>query len=140
MAYLANPAHGLSEKDRSDMASETMAVLENPEFAAFFGPDSIAEVPLSGIVSNHVISAQVDRLLIEKDTVTVIDYKTNRPAAKTKDQVPGIYLSQMAAYRDTLALIYPGHKVRCFLLWTDGPEMMHLPDDILDPYAPLHEP
>jgi ATP-dependent helicase/nuclease subunit A len=46
--------------------------------------------------------------------------------------VPPIYLRQMAAYRALLRGVYPGHRVRCALLWTDGPLWMEIPEELLD--------
>jgi ATP-dependent helicase/nuclease subunit A len=42
----------------------------------------------------------------------------------------------MAAYRAVLRLVYPGNRIECALLWTDGPSLMALPDDLLDRWAP----
>jgi len=66
----------------------------------------------------------------------VIDYKTNRPAPTDPGAVPEQYLRQMALYRALLQEIYPGREIRCVLLWTDGPHIMALDDDILRAYAP----
>jgi ATP-dependent helicase/nuclease subunit A len=38
----------------------------------------------------------------------------------------------MALYRAVLAPIWPGRRVRCALLWTDGPRLMELPEPLLD--------
>jgi ATP-dependent helicase/nuclease subunit A len=74
--------------------------------------------------------------LVTEKEVLVIDYKTNRPPPKSLEDAPVLYLKQMAAYRAVLYAIYPQHKVKCALLWTDGPFLMPLPDESLDPYAP----
>ena len=47
---------------------------------AFSAPESLAEVPISGMVDGRPIAAQVDRLVITGDSVTIVDYKTDRPA------------------------------------------------------------
>jgi len=78
----------------------------------------------------------VDRLAVTAATVTVVDYKTNRPVPKRARDAPPAYLKQMAAYRALLERIYPDRAVRCVLLWTAGPEIMPLPDSLLDAYAP----
>lgn len=131
-AFLARPVWGLSDAAQAALAEETLAVLEHPDFAALFGPGSMAEVPLTGVVKGHVVSGQVDRLLVTGEAVTVIDYKTNRPPPRQVDEVPEAYLYQMAAYRAVLAQLYPGRPVRCALLWTDGPFLMDLPGARLD--------
>ncbi len=135
-SYLARTIHGLGEKAQAEIATETLAILENPDFADFFGPDSRAEVPIVGEIGTNVISAQVDRLAISGNTVTIVDFKTNRPPPDDEADVAVIYLRQMAAYREALKRIYPRHAVRCVLLWTDGPRAMTLSDRNLDDHAP----
>ncbi len=145
--FLSRPALDLSPEELDDILSETLGVMDHPDHADVFGPGSLAEVPLTGIIvkggekgseggGSHVISGQLDRLLVTDDAVTVIDYKTNRPPPETEDAVDPAYLRQMAAYRQVLRKIYPGRPVRAVLLWTVGPRMMALGDDILDAYAP----
>ncbi|HJQ56224.1 MAG TPA: hypothetical protein VJ890_04925, partial [Vineibacter sp.] len=56
------------------------------------------------------------------------DYKTNRPPPRDAAGVSLLYRRQMALYRALLAQIYPAKSVRCFLLWSDGPALMPLPD------------
>ncbi|MGB8274262.1 MAG: double-strand break repair helicase AddA [Alphaproteobacteria bacterium] len=135
-AFLARPVHGLDQAAQAEIARETLAVLEDPRFGRVFAAGSMAEVALAGRVKDTVIAGQVDRLLVSKDEVLVVDYKTNRPLPETDDQVPAAYLRQMAAYRALLAGAYPGRAVSCVLLWTVGPRLMALRDDVLDMYAP----
>jgi ATP-dependent helicase/nuclease subunit A len=135
-AWLSRPVHRLNDEARIEIAAEVMAVLDHPDYAALFGPGSRAEVPLTGEVNGRVISAQVDRLLVTPDRVTVLDYKTHRPPPRDPAEVPILYLKQMAAYRAALALVYPDRPVRCVLLWTDGPRLMTLDPELLDRYTP----
>lgn len=134
--YLARPVHGLAEAEQAALADEVLAVLTDPSFADLFGPGSRAEAPIVGRVGDHIVSGQVDRLIVTGDFVSVIDYKTNRPPPETVDKVAPIYLRQMAAYRAVLSRIWPKRAVRCALLWTDGPTLMALPDALLDPWSP----
>ncbi len=135
-AYLAREVHGLEAPARTEIAEETLRILEDSRFSGLFGPRSRAEVPLVGNIDGAVISAQIDRLLVTDDAVTVIDYKTNRPPPREEGAVPSIYLKQMAAYREALRRIYPERPVRCLLLWTDGPTTMTLSDSLLDRHTP----
>ena len=48
---LARPAHGLSREAHGRDAGETLAVLDDPDFAPLFGPGSRAEVPLRAVVA-----------------------------------------------------------------------------------------
>lgn len=130
--FLSRPGLGLPHAAQAEIAAEVAAVLDHPEFAPLFGPGSQAEVPVVGLVGERVVSGQVDRLAVTEDAVLVVDYKSNRPPPRAVDEVPAVYLRQMAAYRAALACVYPGRAIRCLLLWTDGPTLMPLPSARLD--------
>jgi ATP-dependent helicase/nuclease subunit A len=133
--FLASPIHELDPEQRAEIAAVSLAVLDDPAFAALFGPGSRAEVPIVGLIDSgdgpQAVSGQVDRLVITPDSVLVVDYKTNRPAPATEAEVAGVYLRQMAAYRTVLSKIYPDLRIDCALLWTDGPRLMQLSPAIL---------
>ena len=123
--------HGrdLAPEVRESIVTETLAILDYPYFKAIFGPDSLAEVPVSGLLPDkRLISGQIDRLLITENEVLIVDFKTNRPPPLDPANIPPVYRRQMQAYRDVLAEIYPNHTIRCALLWTDGPHLMEIPD------------
>ncbi len=127
--YVKQPAHGLSEKIQGSIVKETLNILENPKFSMIFGPNSMAEVPVTGLLDNNrLISGQIDRLLVTDDEVLIIDYKTNRPPPKNVQDVPLIYKNQMKAYADIMRRIYPNRNIRCALVWTDGAELMEIND------------
>lgn len=117
---------GLPEEIQDEIVAETLKVLDHPSFGAIFGPGSQAEVPVTGLIGDRIISGQMDRLLVTDREIWIIDYKTNRPPPKDQKDVPAIYIRQMEAYAAALKAIYPGRKVRCALLWTDGPYLMEL--------------
>ena len=137
--FLRRPSLNLALEDRKEILRETLAVINHPKHAALFGPGSLAEVPITGVLglneSSTVISGQIDRLLISDNTVTIIDYKTNRPPPENENGVSKVYLRQMAAYRDLLKAVYPNHSIQTLLLWTVGPKIMHLSNQILDNHA-----
>ncbi len=126
--WLARPAHSLNAGQQSQILKETLAVLNHPEFADIFGPGSLAEVPLTGLFGDRVLSGQIDRLLIGEDEIQIIDYKTNRPSPTEIADVPTLYLRQMRLYREALKKMYPEKAIKCGLLWTDGPHLMVLPE------------
>jgi len=139
-AFVARPALALAKDARDEIVAETLAVLDHPDFAHLFRPGSLAEVPIAGVVgvagNARAISGQVDRLVVGDDTVTVVDFKTNRPPLEREDDVAPAYLRQMAAYRRALATIYPGRAVEAVLVWTAGPRLMRLSPRILDAHSP----
>jgi ATP-dependent helicase/nuclease subunit A len=134
--HLARPGHGLDPSEQEATLAETLAVLRHPALGGAFGPGSLAEAPLAGVVDGIPIAGQVDRLLVGPDRVLVLDYKTNRPPPSEVAAVPPAYLRQMAAYRAVLRAAWPGRRVECALVWTWSGHVMPLPDAALDPHAP----
>ena len=132
--FLALPAHALSAEEQDEIGRETLAVLKHPDFAAIFGPGSQAEVPVVGLVEGHALSGQIDRLVVDGNRVLVVDFKTLRPPPSTEAEVAPVYLRQLALYRAALARIYPGHEIRCALLWTEGPRLMPISPERLAGY------
>ncbi len=136
LRWLAVQAPMFDDAARMAMADEVLAILDDPAHAALFGPDSLAEVPLSAVVDGMVVAGIVDRLRVTDDAVTVIDYKTGRRIPGSASDVAPAYLRQMAAYRDALAVIFPGRRVETALLYTAGPRLIALDDAALAPHKP----
>ncbi len=133
--FLDNPGHGLPSGEAERMADEVLAVMSHPDLMPLFGPDSRAEVPLTGVTAGTVVGGLVDRLVVLSDRVLVADFKTNRRPASRVDDTPIMYLRQMASYRAVVRAIFPGRAVQCALIWTREPRVVILPDKVLD----LHE-
>ncbi|MBK8174191.1 MAG: double-strand break repair helicase AddA [Rhodospirillales bacterium] len=134
--WLARPVHDLDPVAQQELTGEVMAVLNDRRFSALFGPASRAEVPVSGEIGGRIIAGQIDRLVVENDGVTILDYKSDRPAPTAPHGVAPAYLRQMAAYRALLQQLYPNRPVRCLLLWTQEPRPMLLEDELLDRWTP----
>lgn len=130
--YLTQDAHELNEGDIAQISEEVQGILNNPELEGLFGPGSRSEVPIVGQIGDFSLSGEVDRLAVTDDEVIIVDYKTNRPPPESVEKIPRIYQRQMAAYRAVLSQIYPDHKVKSYLLWTDVGNMMEIPDNLLD--------
>jgi len=125
--FVARTGLGLSSALQKDIVRETMAILNDPVFAPVFGPDSMAEVPVTGFLGGKtLLSGQIDRLVVTEHEVLIVDFKTNRPPPQRPENVPAIYQRQMEAYARAVQAIYPAKKVRCALLWTDGPRLMEI--------------
>ena len=126
----------LAPELRDQIIDEVFAVLEDEKFAHIFADGTRAEVSLAGsargLPEGLYLNAQIDRLCVTPDRVTIVDYKSNRPPPTNPEDVADLYLGQMAAYRELAREIYPGRTVTCALLWTDGPHLMTLPNALLD--------
>jgi ATP-dependent helicase/nuclease subunit A len=64
--------------------------------------------------------------------VSIVDYKTNRPAPAGLAQVPPAYILQLALYRALLKPLYPGREVTAALLFTEAPRLIELPAQAMD--------
>jgi len=128
--------------DIAEILGQAFAILEDPAHSALFGENTAAEVPVMGTLTlgaqDRAVSGVIDRIAVEDHRVLLVDYKTNAHPPGSASQVPDVYLRQMALYRALVAPLYPGKSVEAFLLYTAGPRMIALPDEMLDAaYASL---
>lgn len=130
--FLAHPGHALDPASQSALLKEVTALLNDPQFAAIFGPEARTEAPLAGRIGTRMVVGQVDRLLVTDEAVLVVDYKTNRPPPSRVNDVDPAYLDQMALYRGLLAQVFPSHRIEAALVWTHAARLMPLPNDLLD--------
>jgi len=138
--------HGRDLRDahQASIIKETLAIINNPDYKDLFGPGSKAEVSLIARITPKktgstpiLLQGQIDRLIVRKDEILIIDYKSNRPSPRKLEEVAEAYQAQLAAYRIALREIYPSHKLKSALLWTDGPYLMEIPDEMLDKYEAI---
>jgi len=111
---------------RSEIVEQVYGILCDGRFSALFGPNSLGEAPLAATLSDgRVIAGTVDRLLVEEDCVSVIDFKTGKVPASDAD-IPNAHRAQMSAYAEALQVIFPGRLVSASLLYTAGPKLIEL--------------
>jgi len=111
---------------RHEIVQQVCGMLSDPSFAPLFGPNSLGEAPLAATLPDgRVIAGTVDRLLVEKARVSVIDFKTGR-VPSTGARIPNSHRAQMRAYIDALRVIFPGRDVAAALLYTAGPKLFEL--------------
>ena len=130
-AWLERQGQGLPAEGRAEILAAALAVLAEPAFAHVFAPGALAEVPLAAIVDGQVVAGTVDRLLVEPERVTVVDFKTARRPPSSLDRVPGSTLRQMAAYAAALGRIYPGRAIEAAVLYTQTPRLIAIPAAVL---------
>jgi ATP-dependent helicase/nuclease subunit A len=124
------------ELDHAEIVAQIMSVLGNNEWAALFSKAARAEVPLAALVGTTVISGRVDRLLVEHNRIRLIDFKTGRKVPQNPGEVPVPILRQMAHYVAALEAIFPGREVEASLLYTSGPALLKLDQDLPAGYKP----
>lgn len=130
-SWLARQAGDLAEDTRAEMLESALAVLAHPEFAAIFGGEALAEVPLAATVGGIVVAGTADRLLVRADEVLVVDFKTTRRPPASAAAIPLATQRQMAAYVAALEAIYPGRAVRAGVLYTHAPQLFVLAPDTI---------
>jgi ATP-dependent helicase/nuclease subunit A len=139
--WLATAGGVADAGERQAIATAVRRVLDDPAHAALFGPDALAEAPISATLADGlVVAGTVDRLLVEPHRVTLVDFKTGRHAPATLGEVPDWHLRQMAAYAAALGVIFPDREIAAALLYTAGPRWIELPRDLLAAHKPRYRP
>jgi ATP-dependent helicase/nuclease subunit A len=136
-SFLARGGAAFSIDERNLFVGQALAIFADLRFAELFAPGSRAEVPIVGRLpstrgSEILVSGQIDRLVITPHAVLIADYKTNRDPPTNVDEAPRAYVGQLALYRAVLSKIYPDRPIRAALVWTELPDLMELPANMLD--------
>jgi ATP-dependent helicase/nuclease subunit A len=131
LRYVDRAIPSWPQEDRSAIVSAVFAILDDAAFAPVFAPGSRAEVSVMGTLmignEQRAVSARLDRIAVAGDRVLIIDYKTNRSPPRTADEVPAVYVTQMALYQLLLQPLYPGKSVETALLFTEAPRLIATP-------------
>jgi ATP-dependent helicase/nuclease subunit A len=126
LRWLERSAGVSDAAERDDIAGQVCGILSDPRFERLFGPGSLGEAPLAATLPDgRVIAGTADRLLVEPDRVSVIDFKTGK-VPTSEGEIPRSHRAQMAAYADALAVIFPGRRISAALLYTVGPSLFEL--------------
>jgi ATP-dependent helicase/nuclease subunit A len=136
LLWLEKNAGVADAEQRRSLVADTLAIIEAPTFAEVFAPGALAEAPIAGVVNGLVVSGIVDRLIVTDDEVLVIDFKTGRRVPHAPEACSRIHLRQMSCYAAVLANIFPDHVVRAGLLYTSGPVLHILPDELIEAHKP----
>jgi ATP-dependent helicase/nuclease subunit A len=125
----------LTDAQRAEMADAALGVLRDLRFSEVFGPGSRPEVAIAGgaaaLPDGLTVSGRIDRLVVLADRVLVADFKTNRPSPSVIEAADPAYLRQMAVYAAVLGEVFPGRRIEAALIWTDGPKLMPIPENLL---------
>ncbi|MBZ9816081.1 double-strand break repair helicase AddA [Mesorhizobium sp. CA7] len=134
--YLARAGADWPDGERDRALDAVLSILSDTRFGALFSQSSRAEVAVMGSLEVkgrlRSISGKIDRLAVTPEKVSIIDYKTNRPAPGNLAEVPPAYVLQLALYRALLQPLYPGREVTAALLFTEAPRLIELPAPAMD--------
>jgi ATP-dependent helicase/nuclease subunit A len=118
---------GLDEQ----MAISLVNLVNAPALSPFYEPHSESEVEISGMLENgQFVIGRVDRLVVNANEVLLLDYKSDRfvPETITADHP---YVSQLSLYAGLLSDIYPKHKIRAALLWTQTAKLEWISEGLM---------
>ncbi|MFZ3580679.1 double-strand break repair helicase AddA [Loktanella sp. DJP18] len=111
-----------------DLIDAALGLIDAAHLSALYAPETLAEVGVTAdLPSLGRMHGSIDRLIVTPDTVTAVDFKTNRNTPVGADDVPEGLLRQMGAYATALAQIYPDRHIRTAILWTRTATLMDLP-------------
>lgn len=111
--HARTPGHVEEIRQKLQFLSE---LLSDPELRFAFYRDSRdiqckTEVPIYFEKEKKDVSGYIDRLLIEPDTITIIDFKTGEDKKE--------YKHQMQLYAQGIKKIYPGRSVSAYLIFLE---------------------
>ena len=134
--YLDKTCPDLSPTQRKNIIDKIFDIFSTEHLKGLFEDDAQAEVSLAGRLDiksgSMLVAGQIDRLIISDESVIILDYKTNRHVPQKLDDVPEEYITQIALYRDLVTRIYKSKKIVSALLWTQTPDLMVIPNVMLD--------
>ena len=117
------------------LVKDACALIDAPHLAHIFNDTALAEVDVSAAIpalDGCRVHGTIDRLIVEDDSVLIVDFKSNRLVPDQPDQTPIGLLRQMAVYRDAVAQIFPDRRIDAAILWTATANLVHIPDRLLD--------
>ncbi|SHJ86758.1 DNA helicase/exodeoxyribonuclease V, subunit A [Shimia gijangensis] len=120
-----------SDTELDTLLDEATRVLTNPDLRAFFGDETLAEVPVTANLGAARLHGIVDRLIVRDDHILIVDFKTNATVPQRPDQTPAGLLRQMGAYAHALQQIYKDREIRTAILWTRTGTLMQMPHDLV---------
>jgi len=117
--------------ERAELLTEASRVIQSPELAHVFAPDTLAEVVVTAPFGTGKLRGAIDRLVLSGNAVTAVDFKSNAAVPDRPEDCPEGILRQMGAYATALAEIYPDREIRTAILWTRAATLMDLPHDLV---------
>jgi ATP-dependent helicase/nuclease subunit A len=134
--YAERAARFWPPEHREALIDCVLTVLAHPDLQPVFSGHSRAEVSVMGTLelkgTEYAISGRLDRMAVDDQAVTILDYKTNRRPPQREEDVPLTHRAQLALYREILRPLYPDHEFRCVLAYTETGNVISLTSEILD--------
>ncbi len=121
----------VGKSERGDLLDEVQGTLKSPLLEYVFDTGTLAEIPISAEIHGVRMHGLIDRLVITKEGIQAIDFKTNLTVPKRAEDCPEGLLRQMGAYGEMLKQVYPDREINTAILWTRIGKLMPLPTDLV---------
>lgn len=116
----------ISERRWNEYWNEAISVVNDDKFSVFFSPrkpgskyKAYNEVSISYLENNSTVYGIIDRIIVLDDTIHIIDYKTHQSvSSKNIQSYAEKYQPQLMHYQKAAQLIWPGHTIQSYLLFT----------------------
>ena len=134
--YLKAQAPELDEKQHFEIIEDVSKTLNLLNISALFSKQSRAEIAIAGELKREgkptrQVKGTIDRIAVTEDTVFIGDFKTTASPPAVAADVPDHIVAQLAVYGALVSAMFPGKKIRCFVIYTKGPEAVELPVEVL---------
>jgi len=101
------------------LAESRKTIAELPEF---FDPDNylegFSELPIIYEDQGKRVHGIVDRVVVTKSDVILLDYKTHRGTSSDHTELANTFKKQLGYYKQGMELLWPDKQTRCGLLFT----------------------
>ena len=125
--FLLKQENSLSILEKIDLQQKVFSILKNPTLQFLFGPNTYGEIPLLGNIHGSMLSARLDRLVVGKDSVWIVDYKSDKTVPLSPSLVPKPYLKQLLLYYKLLKPLYLHRSIKLGILWIETESIMEIP-------------
>ncbi len=104
------------------------SLLDDASLAWMFQTSSLSEQPMILQSGDKTVQYGIaDRVVLEENRITVVDYKTHASAGPVPEEVMQGYHDQVTQYMACLEAVCPGRPVRGCLLWTHSHRLDWVP-------------
>ncbi|WP_032113152.1 UvrD-helicase domain-containing protein [Candidatus Paracaedibacter symbiosus] len=124
MAYLKK--HSLPDFDVS--LARILETLRHEILLPFCEGRAIAEME---IAAKDGTLLRLDRVVMTGNIIKILDFKTSVSFPSSVTATHPTILAQLREYAAAMATIYPNHHIECYLLWTAGPILHYVPEELL---------
>lgn len=116
----------LSLKQQIKIQKNITLLLNNQEFTKLLEQELETEVNIGVTSHENIKTGRIDLLAISQESITIIDYKSDRNPPISSNLIPDDYINQLNFYRHSLQKIYPDQQIICKILWLESGKLMAL--------------